>query len=159
MRTLSGSAAREGDAERAGALARGVFDALGAEYGALDADLALRWARLERAPDQALEPADAGKVLALLLTLQHGVLKYSHTVPGAHCSPPCVENRHDAAPGARLKSSAAQVAEALCQHVAVTKHVEGLPTHLFEGLPTHLNKQTKAQWVVGSPCRLLLPSS
>ena len=72
-----------------------MFDALGAEYGALESDLALRWAPLERVPGQALEPADAGKVLALLLTLPHGVLKYSHTVPGAHsnsqhmANPPC----------------------------------------------------------------------
>ena len=72
-----------GDAEKAGALARGVFDALGAEYGALESDMTLRWERLQRAPEEALEPADAGKVLALLLTLPHGVLKYSHTVPGA----------------------------------------------------------------------------
>ena len=80
----SGPTAHAGDGDKAGALARGVFEALGAEYGALEGDMALRWERLQRAPDQALEPADAGKVLALLLTLPHGVLKYSHTVPGAH---------------------------------------------------------------------------
>ena len=87
---MSNPAARSGDAEKAGARARGVFDALEAEYGALESDMALRWERLQRAPDQALEPAAAGKVLALLLTLPHGVLKYSHSVPGAYCSPPCV---------------------------------------------------------------------
>ena len=89
-RARNDSAARAGDAEKASALARGVFDALEAEFGALESDMALRWERLQRAPDQALEPAAAGKVLALLLTLPHGVLKYSHSVPGAHCSPLCV---------------------------------------------------------------------
>ena len=64
---------------------RSVFDALAAEYGALESDLALRWVPMARAPDQALEPADAGKVLALLLTLPHGVVKYSHAMPGACC--------------------------------------------------------------------------
>lgn len=32
---------------------------------------------------QALAPESADRLLTLLLTLPHGVLKYSHTVPGA----------------------------------------------------------------------------
>ncbi|KAK9826187.1 hypothetical protein WJX81_005747 [Elliptochloris bilobata] len=70
------------DADKVGALASDVYNALTAEYGALESDLALRWAPVQQVPDQALEPADAAKVLALLLTLPHGVMKYSHTVPG-----------------------------------------------------------------------------
>jgi len=69
-------------AEKAGALARDVMDALRAEYGALESDLALAWAPAARAPAAALDPADGAKVLALLLTLPHGVVKYSHAVPG-----------------------------------------------------------------------------
>ncbi len=76
-------------AEQAAGLARGVMDALRSEYGGLEADLALAWAAAAP-PAAALEPADAARVLALLLTLPHGVLKYSHAVPGAcrTASPP-----------------------------------------------------------------------
>lgn len=58
------------------------MDALRAEYGALESDLALAWAPAAHAPAAALDPADGSKVLALLLTLPHSVVKYSHAVPG-----------------------------------------------------------------------------
>jgi dipeptidase D len=54
-----------------------------AEFGHREPGLRIAAAPLEgAAPAAALAPADAERLLALLLTLPHGVIKYSHEVPG-----------------------------------------------------------------------------
>ncbi len=103
-------------AEQAAGLARGVMDALRSEYGGLEADLALAWAAAAP-PAAALEPADAARVLALLLTLPHGVLKYSHAVPGALAPSPRPRRaapRSRAAPPACATSTRKQPRGARC---------------------------------------------
>ena len=57
--------------------------ALAQEYGALEKQLDVSVGQSERPPpSQALTPDSADQLLTLLLTLPHGVVKYSHTVPG-----------------------------------------------------------------------------
>ena len=57
--------------------------ALAQEYGALEKQLDVSVGQSEqRPPNQALTPNSADQLLTLLLTLPHGVVKYSHTVPG-----------------------------------------------------------------------------
>ena len=57
--------------------------ALAQEYGALEKQLDVSVGQSERRPpDQVLTPDSADQLLTLLLTLPHGVVKYSHTVPG-----------------------------------------------------------------------------
>ena len=57
--------------------------ALAQEYGALEKQLNVSVGQSkQRPPDQALTPDSADQLLTLLLTLPHGVIKYSHTVPG-----------------------------------------------------------------------------
>lgn len=57
--------------------------ALEQEYGALEKQLSVSFSRAaDPSPNQALTADSASKLLTLLLTLPHGVIKYSHTVPG-----------------------------------------------------------------------------
>jgi dipeptidase D len=59
-------------------------EALKQEYGVLETQLSISYApAASGAPDQALTADSAAKLLALLLVLPHGVIKYSHAVPGA----------------------------------------------------------------------------
>ena len=70
-------------ASKATTAAGAVAAALQAEYGALERQLAVKLVPAAgAAPDQALSEDSAARLLALLLTLPHGVLKYSHSVPG-----------------------------------------------------------------------------
>lgn len=52
------------------------------EFGIKEPQLAISAAQANEAPAQCLAPAAAGRLLDLLLTLPHGVMKYSHAVPG-----------------------------------------------------------------------------
>ncbi len=52
------------------------------EFGLKEPQLAIAAAQTADAPAQCLAPAAAGRLLDLLLTLPHGVVKYSHAVPG-----------------------------------------------------------------------------
>lgn len=52
------------------------------EFGLKEPQLAISAAQAAEAPTQCLAPAAAGRLLDMLLTLPHGVLKYSHAVPG-----------------------------------------------------------------------------
>lgn len=59
-------------------------EALAQEYGALEKQLDVSVGQSKRQPpNQALTPDSANQLLTLLLTLPHGVVKYSHTVPGS----------------------------------------------------------------------------
>ena len=70
-------------AAEAAATAGAQAEALQKEFGALEAHIAIKFVpRAGTAPDQALSQDSAAKLLTLLLTLPHGVLKHSHTVPG-----------------------------------------------------------------------------
>lgn len=57
--------------------------ALKQEYGALEQelDVSVRQSR-EQVPKQVLSSDSTERLLTLLLTLPHGVQKFSHTVPG-----------------------------------------------------------------------------
>ena len=72
--------------------------ALKQEYGALEAqlDVSVRQSR-EQVPKQVLSTDSASRLLTLLLTLPHGVQKFSHTVPGApspySCTAPPTEEK------------------------------------------------------------------
>jgi dipeptidase D len=58
-------------------------EALKQEYGALETQLSVSFSPAPGPePDQALTADSASKLLTLLLTLPHGVIKFSHTVPG-----------------------------------------------------------------------------
>lgn len=52
------------------------------EFGIKEPQLAISAAQANEAPAQCLAPAAAGRLLDLLLTLPHGVMKYSHAVAG-----------------------------------------------------------------------------
>lgn len=52
------------------------------EYGHREGGLSVHAVCDVPAPAAVLAPADAGRLLTLLLALPHGVLKYSHVVPG-----------------------------------------------------------------------------
>ncbi len=66
----------------AGAVNR-VSQALKLEYGSLEQTMEVSVGQGQGpVPKQALSPDSAQRLLALLLMLPHGVLKYSHTVPG-----------------------------------------------------------------------------
>lgn len=54
-----------------------------AEYGHLEKALHVEAVPSEAAPQQALTPEGAERLITLLLTLPHGVLKNSHAVEGA----------------------------------------------------------------------------
>ncbi len=76
------------DAEaKASAVTEQYADALKREYGALETQLSVVLAKSSAsAPEQVLSYDSAAKLLTLLLTLPHGVIKYSHTVPGTRSS-------------------------------------------------------------------------
>lgn len=58
-------------------------NALKNEYGVLEAQLAVSLTESSsHSASQALSIESAAELLTLLLTLPHGVIKYSHTVPG-----------------------------------------------------------------------------
>ena len=70
-------------AAEAAAAAGAQAEALQKEYGALETHITVKFVpQAGPAPDQALSEDSAAKLLTLLLTLPHGVLKHSHTVPG-----------------------------------------------------------------------------
>ena len=57
--------------------------ALMQEYGALEEQLDVCVGQsTQQVPKQVLSPDSADRLLTLLLTLPHGVQKFSHTVPG-----------------------------------------------------------------------------
>ena len=57
--------------------------ALKQEYGALEEQLEVCVGQsTQQVPKQVLSPDSADHLLTLLLTLPHGVQKFSHTVPG-----------------------------------------------------------------------------
>ena len=72
-----------GEASAAAEAVNKQSQALAQEYGALEKQLDVSVGQSEQRPaDQALTPDSADQLLTLLLTLPHGVVKYSHTVPG-----------------------------------------------------------------------------
>ena len=72
-----------GEASAAAEAVNKQSQALAQEYGALEKQLDVSVGQSERRPpDQTLTPDSADQLLTLLLTLPHGVVKYSHTVPG-----------------------------------------------------------------------------
>ncbi|KAL6777769.1 hypothetical protein ACKKBG_A15575 [Auxenochlorella protothecoides x Auxenochlorella symbiontica] len=72
-----------GALEAATAAVRAAADAFRLEYGALETGLALTEEEVGvEARRAGLTPAAADRLLLLLLTLPHGVIKHSHTVPG-----------------------------------------------------------------------------
>ncbi|EIE18888.1 aminoacyl-histidine dipeptidase [Coccomyxa subellipsoidea C-169] len=73
----------EGSGDAASAVTDQYADALKKEYGALETQLSVSLSESSSpAPGQVLSSDSASKLLTLLLTLPHGVIKYSHTVPG-----------------------------------------------------------------------------
>ncbi len=73
----------EGSGDAASAVTDQYADALKKEYGALETQLSVSLSESSSpAPGQVLSSDSASKLLTLLLTLPHGVIKYSHSVPG-----------------------------------------------------------------------------
>lgn len=74
------------DAEgKASTVTEQYADALGKEYGTLETQLSVVLAKSSaHAPGEVLSHDSAAKLLTLLLTLPHGVIKYSHAVPGTN---------------------------------------------------------------------------
>ncbi|BDA48997.1 Cytosol non-specific dipeptidase [Coccomyxa sp. Obi] len=72
------------DAEgKASTVTEQYADALEKEYGALETQLSVVLAKSSApAPEEVFSFDSAAKLLTLLVTLPHGVIKYSHTVPG-----------------------------------------------------------------------------
>ena len=72
-----------GEASAAAAAVNKQSQALAQEYGALEKQLDVSVGQSKQhPPNQALTPDSAYSLLSLLLTLPHGVVKYSHTVSG-----------------------------------------------------------------------------
>jgi hypothetical protein len=73
----------EGSRDKASSITEQYAGALKMEYGALETHLSVTLSESGGpAPEQVLSSDSATKLLTLLLTLPHGVIKYSHTVPG-----------------------------------------------------------------------------
>ena len=73
----------EDSRDKASAIAEQYAGALKMEYGALETAMSISLTESgSPAPEQVLSSDSASKLLTLLLTLPHGVIKYSHTVPG-----------------------------------------------------------------------------
>ena len=60
----------------------GRTESLRSEYGSLEKDMRVSLVGLEDAPAECLSAEAQGNLIGLLRTLPHGVLKYSHTIPG-----------------------------------------------------------------------------
>lgn len=74
------------EADAVTAAVQQMEEALKAEYGLLETGLSITLLPADKAPARTLTEDSAQKVVTLLTSLPHGVVKYSHQVPGLYSS-------------------------------------------------------------------------